>query len=444
MEKNTKKVIKISIMLILLIAAISTIMLLPKIKVANDKKEEKLKAEVQSDMQAIIDQTISEVQEQEEREATISDLKTKLEKLGYTLDETTRKVKYNGYEITIGEDLSIENVEKILTKVSYQITSIDKDKISILLIAEDTEYGIEEIQCPDGHKVYFSNKNKVALDYGIIPNTDNEFIVTNAEKEQQKLFIRKDQTDGLIQQIGKLTEGGNVKMNLTAGDDTSCYIEGISYNVNAIVHEGDMILDGQNTFEGATLSNNIYSFGSTSDVATSAGAVAKNTVALKVNGNLTINSGVTLTSVTSGTYGGPKGLIIYCTVKLTNNRTITMTSRGAKAAGENVYLWRNLNCTFEYVPSSGVAGGAGGTGGAPYTGRPGATPGAATGRRTGGGRRWSRPRYKWQRRKWKCRNFILRRLRRRPEAHMPMLQTLEQMGEQEEMQMQIIVQVGTF
>ena len=39
--------------------------------------------------------------------------------------------------------------------------------------------------------------------------------------------------------------------------------------------------------------------------------VNKNSVVLKVNGNLTLDSGYTLTSVKSGTAVG-KGLFIYC------------------------------------------------------------------------------------------------------------------------------------
>lgn len=34
-----------------------------------------------------------------------------------------------------------------------------------------------------------------------------------------------------------------------------------------------------------------------------------------------------------------------------------MTARGAKAVGQNVYLYKNSNNTYEYVPSAGGAGG---------------------------------------------------------------------------------------
>ena len=58
-------------------------------------------------------------------------------------------------------------------------------------------------------------------------------------------------------------------------------------------------------------------------------------------------------------YGGPKGMVIYCTGILTNNGEISMTARGAKAPGENVYLWQNTDGSYEYIPTIGGAGGIG-------------------------------------------------------------------------------------
>ena len=44
---------------------------------------------------------------------------------------------------------------------------------------------------------------------------------------------------------------------------------------------------------------------------------------------------------------------------LTNNGTISMTARGAKAEGQNVYLFKNLDKTYEFVPKEGGSGGTG-------------------------------------------------------------------------------------
>ena len=80
-------------------------------------------------------------------------------------------------------------------------------------------------------------------------------------------------------------------------------------------------------------------------------------IVLKVNGNLTVDEGAKLTAYASKDgYGGPKGMTIYCTGTLTNNGTISMTARGAKAEGQNVYLWKNPDNIFEYIPAIGGNG----------------------------------------------------------------------------------------
>lgn len=97
------------------------------------------------------------------------------------------------------------------------------------------------------------------------------------------------------------------------------------------------------------------------------GDIGKNTVVLKVEGDLTIETGKTLTSI--GDAGsqpkgkidqgnGPKGMIIYCNGCLTNNGTISMTGKGSRAIGQNVYLFKNADESFEYIPKVGGNAGA--------------------------------------------------------------------------------------
>ena len=118
------------------------------------------------------------------------------------------------------------------------------------------------------------------------------------------------------------------------------------------MYKGDLILDGIKQVDGAELKQNKYEFGNKeTDIGTESEA-AKNMVILKIDGDLTVNSGITLTACKSDNgYGGPKGMMIYCTGTLTNNGTISMTARGAKASGQNVYLWQNLNGEYEYIPA---------------------------------------------------------------------------------------------
>ena len=80
---------------------------------------------------------------------------------------------------------------------------------------------------------------------------------------------------------------------------------------------------------------------------------------VKFHKNLTINEGVTITANRSGNYTYKKGMYICVMGKLTNKGTISMTARGTyNQAGENVYLWKNEDNSFEYVPATGGAGAA--------------------------------------------------------------------------------------
>ena len=74
---------------------------------------------------------------------------------------------------------------------------------------------------------------------------------------------------------------------------------------------------------------------------------------VKYWGDLTINSGVTVTAAAR-----KKGMYIHVVGKLTNNGAISMTSRGAIAAGQNVYLLKNGETAYHYIPAAGGAGGA--------------------------------------------------------------------------------------
>lgn len=173
----------------------------------------------------------------------------------------------------------------------------------------------------------------------------------------EEIQNNEKKTESLISKISEVQSNGysTVKLKVKDNEGTEKIVE---YNIHTIIYNGNLILDGISNIEGATLSNNVYEFGSkTTDVATE-NENAKNMVILKVNGNLTINEGITLTACKSDDgYGGPKGMMIYCTGTLTNNGTVSMTARGAKAEGENVYLWQNLDNSYEYIPAVGATGG---------------------------------------------------------------------------------------
>lgn len=164
--------------------------------------------------------------------------------------------------------------------------------------------------------------------------------------------------DSLIGKISRVNETGYNQIQINGNINGETKTE--NYNLHTIVYDGDLVLDGTTNvdIDGITLNNGEYLIGDSSqDVGTST-SYARNTVVLKVNGNLTINPNVKLKACYSATgYGGPKGMIIYCAGTVENNGEISMTARGAYAEGDNVFLWKNANGTFEFIPEEGGLGG---------------------------------------------------------------------------------------
>lgn len=307
-------------------------------------------------------------------------------------------VSYKGYEITIYEDGRIEIEDPSLgdkptVVITILTTEANVQLVEIQVEASTTDGDIQSIEALNGavekeganntnsKKIFTVSKNGVY--YFRVRGTNGRTAIKQTE-EITNIIVLND----LLTEIGKIKEGGVQTVKVT-GKTSSGTVETKDYSLNVIMHKGDLTLDGESEAAGVNPASKVYEFGSQADVGT-ASTNAKNTVVLKVEGDLTINSGVTLTSVkSSGGYGGPKGLIVYCTGTLTNNGTINMTARGGKAVGENVYLWKNSDNSYEYIPAAGGAGGAevfnknglagsagssrgtggGGSGGSDWTGR---------------------------------------------------------------------------
>ena len=123
------------------------------------------------------------------------------------------------------------------------------------------------------------------------------------------------------------------------------------FEVNDITYSVHLItLNGNQTITSDT------QYGDANDVAT-ADSNAQNMVIVKVDGDYTVNEGVTVGPYYTE-YGGPKGFMLYVTGRLTNNGTID-NSHGAKAEGQDVYLWKNADGSYEQVDAVGGAGAAG-------------------------------------------------------------------------------------
>lgn len=72
------------------------------------------------------------------------------------------------------------------------------------------------------------------------------------------------------------------------------------------------------------------------------------------HGNLTINKDVTISPLAR-----KRGMTIYVEGTLINNGNISMTARGAVAIGQDIYLYKSNNGTYEYIPANGMNGGNG-------------------------------------------------------------------------------------
>lgn len=129
---------------------------------------------------------------------------------------------------------------------------------------------------------------------------------------------------------------------------------GVTYPVRIInIHDGQTGDDDELENGVITIASN-KEYGDTSDVATK-DEYAKRMVIVKYHGDVTINPEVTITSIKSEEgYGGPKGMYLCSTGTITNNGTISMTARGAKAQGEDVYLYSSDLINWEFVPAIGA------------------------------------------------------------------------------------------
>ena len=142
-------------------------------------------------------------------------------------------------------------------------------------------------------------KSKIEEDNVIIDKysflIDREALKIISVEDYQKDTKEKN---SLIAEIEKIKKSSYSTIEVTGKDEQGTE-EKVNYNLHTIVYNQDLVLDGINSVDGATLSDNIYEFGNKeTDVATDS-EDAKNTVVLKVNGNLVINEGVTLTACKS-------------------------------------------------------------------------------------------------------------------------------------------------
>jgi len=290
--------------------------------------------------------------------------------------ETNNKTQFSvDYNMANDENYTF----KIKTKSNEEIQEsticanddfVNDKGVSVSKINNENGYKVIDIENKislDGYKTYYQigNNGSWVEGTGKIGLADYDLTTNNLLNEDNTITINAKIENQTTQNV----------VNVTKKYEVETSSQNNSYNSESLLKalENGEIGTGvhQVTVEDETYNLKVYSFnedlnikadttlGTEDDVAT-ASEYAKNMIVLKVNGNLTVDEGAKLTAYASKDgYGGPKGMTIYCTGTLTNNGTISMTARGAKAEGQNVYLWKNPDNIFEYIPAIGGKGGNG-------------------------------------------------------------------------------------
>lgn len=267
--------------------------------------------------------------------------------------------------VAIGLVTGDKGLFSMAEKSANQFASASKNELETLdILLEDISTSNINVNVEDEEIYYIGKKIEISSGKEIKTITLNGKNIKNGtsinETGQYNLYIQDKA--GLEKTVKFYVNDGLLALikdkELDAGVQ-AVEVNGVTYNINLIKYDGDLVLDGetQNSVSTLTAATKTYEVGNVADVAT-ASAYAANTVVLKVNGNLTVEENVILTAVKNASgYGGPKGMFIYVTGILTNNGEISMTARGARAEGQNVYLWQNADGEYEVIPAVGGQGG---------------------------------------------------------------------------------------
>ena len=192
-----------------------------------------------------------------------------------------------GTKLQISFDVSIQGGE---------ITSVETEKN-------------ENLTLNNGKVTYITDGQETSVEFEITGEVGENTYIKKKKISIANKYIKP--YESLEKAVQEIQENGKNKIRISAQNNV------IMHEIDAIVYDNDLVLDGINNINGAELENKIYRFGDIADVATKT-ENAKSTVLLKVKGNLTINEGVTLTTCKSADgYGGPKGFLIYCTGTIT-------------------------------------------------------------------------------------------------------------------------------
>ena len=351
----------ITIVVLIIIGGVSVYFVIGQNGAVNKASEGK-KIYSESEVKEKVEMAIMDIQMEESKkgnlltkQAIAGSLETKIEGLIIEDPEVIR-ASYENYIIEINDEFKVEViiVGEIIPTMKYELSTEEKNvnDLEITINASISgNIGIKKIILPDNTEVEGSiAKYRVDANgkykFQIIGNNDSvkEYIV-NVENIIPKV-VGESISDILKNDI---PDGNHIF--LVKGKTSTGTEEIKQYNVELINYNEDV---NYSLSEGET-AKTIKLGDETSE---------KKMLIVKYNKNLTIDSGVTLTAnVTTDTINGAiglcckKGMYIYVKETLINNGTISMTARGTvNQAGENVYLWKNADDSYEYVPAVGAAG----------------------------------------------------------------------------------------
>ena len=332
------------------------------IEKARKASNETIKAQLQEELQLkIIDLQIEK--EKTGEKITNSDIEGALGVLeGIEVDSTGKNVegeyKDYGYKVDDNYNVIITNRLSGEKPIGYAevITKNDNiENVQIQVVGELVDGEIESIEALDGAEL-LEKKNSGEYIFVVNDNKTYTFRIRGNNGRSLTISCLVDNAiptrDDLLSAVSKIYNSGEKKVRVIGKTNPDSPDEEIIYSLNVIRYVGTMVLDGQTNFDGMSLSGTTYSLGKVGDISSNGKTYAKNTIVLKVEGDLIINSGITLTTIKSG-YSGPKGLIVYCSGTFTNNGIVQMDNAGAYAKGENVYLLKNSDVDYMFIPQIG-------------------------------------------------------------------------------------------
>ena len=382
MKKQAKGItliaLVITIIVLLILAGVAINLSLGENGIFNRAKEAKIKygeAQLKEEIETQLASLLIDVKSQG-KDLTMNDIANRIDQIGEVLeiDEDIIGGEYKDHNFTVDKDGNVTIGNKLTgVKPTAEITILTQgeglEKLEMQVVASTEEGEIESLEPINGAVLKTENSVSDKI-YEVTSNGIYKFRIkgtngrTTIAKQEVTSLVLEMEAESILEGLDRVNTSGLVKMTVKGKTSSEAEEEEITYRLNVINKTGNLVLNAEEDdetiedlkAEGITVNktNKTYTFGATKDIGT-ASAYAQNTVVLKVNGDLTINEEVTATTINSA-YGGPKGLIIYCTGTLTNNGRISMTARGAKAVGENVYLLKNKDTegTYEYIPAAGA------------------------------------------------------------------------------------------